>query len=185
MPYLWGTNGIGYNVDKVKAVLGVDKIDSWAMIFEPENMQKLARCGVAFLDSADEMIPAALNYLGLDPNSQDPADLKRAESQLLKVRPYVAYFHSSKYIGDLANGDICVAAGFSGDILQAAARADEAGKGIKIAYKHPKRGGQPLVRHDGDPGGCHQCERGARPDQLRTPARGDRQGQQPCGLCES
>ncbi|MGY3894028.1 polyamine ABC transporter substrate-binding protein [Aeromonas enterica] len=141
VPYLWGTNGIGYNVDKVKAVLGVDKIDSWAMIFEPENMQKLARCGVAFLDSADEMIPAVLNYLGLDPNSQDPADLKRAEEQLLKVRPYVTYFHSSKYIGDLANGDICVAAGFSGDILQAAARANEAGKGIKITYSIPKEGG--------------------------------------------
>src|SRR5690606_35700465 len=103
VPYLWGTNGIGYNVEKVKAVLGVDKIDSWATIFEPENMKKLSHCGVAFLDSADEMIPAALNYLGLDPNSHEPADLKRAEEQLLKVRPYVAYFHSSKYIGDLAN----------------------------------------------------------------------------------
>ena len=141
VPYLWGTNGIGYNVDKVKAALGVDKIDSWAIIFEPENMKKLSHCGVAFLDSADEMIPAALNYLGLNPNSHDPADLKRAEEQLLKVRPYVTYFHSSKYIGDLANGDICVAAGFSGDILQAAARADEAGKGIKIAYSIPKEGG--------------------------------------------
>ncbi|QWL60796.1 polyamine ABC transporter substrate-binding protein [Aeromonas jandaei] len=141
VPYLWGTNGIGYNVDKIKAVLGVDKIDSWAVIFEPENMEKLSRCGVAFLDSADEMIPAALNYLGLDPNSHEPADIKRAEEQLLKVRPYVAYFHSSKYIGDLANGDICVAAGFSGDILQAAARANEAGKGVKIAYSIPKEGG--------------------------------------------
>lgn len=141
VPYLWGTNGIGYNVDKIKAVLGVDKIDSWAAIFEPENMEKLSRCGVAFLDSADEMIPSALNYLGLDPNSHAPADIKRAEALLLKVRPYVAYFHSSKYIGDLANGDICVAAGFSGDILQAAARADEVGKGVKIAYSIPKEGG--------------------------------------------
>ncbi|WP_421210890.1 polyamine ABC transporter substrate-binding protein [Aeromonas enteropelogenes] len=140
VPYLWGTNGIGYNVDKIKAVLGVDKIDSWATIFEPENMAKLSRCGVAFLDSADEMIPAVLNYLGLDPNSHEPADIKKAEGQLLKVRPYVAYFHSSKYIGDLANGDICVAAGFSGDILQAAARAEEAGKGVNIAYSIPKEG---------------------------------------------
>ncbi|UAK72270.1 polyamine ABC transporter substrate-binding protein [Aeromonas enteropelogenes] len=140
VPYLWGTNGIGYNVDKIKVVLGVDKIDSWATIFEPENMAKLSRCGVAFLDSADEMIPAVLNYLGLDPNSHEPADIKKAEAQLLKVRPYVAYFHSSKYIGDLANGDICVAAGFSGDILQAAARAEEAGKGVNIAYSIPKEG---------------------------------------------
>ena len=87
VPYLWGTNGIGYNVDKIKEVLGVDKIDSWATIFEPENMKKLSQCGVAFLDSADEMIPAALNYLGLNPNSHEPADIKRAEEQLLKVRP--------------------------------------------------------------------------------------------------
>jgi len=99
------------------------------------------RCGVAFLDSADEMIPAALNYLGLDPNSHATGDIKQAEALLLKVRPYVAYFHSSKNIGDLANGDICVAAGFSGDILQAAARADEAGKGVNIAYSIPKEGG--------------------------------------------
>jgi putrescine transport system substrate-binding protein len=140
VPYLWGTNGIGYNVEKVKAALGVEEIDSWAAIFEPENMAKLSRCGVAFLDSADEMIPAVLNYLGLDPNSTDPDDYAKAEAKLLEVRPYVTYFHSSKYIGDLANGNICVAAGFSGDILQAADRAEEAGKGIEIAYSIPKEG---------------------------------------------
>lgn len=141
IPYLWGTNGIGYNVDKVKQALGVDKIDSWGMLFEPENIKKLTHCGVAFLDSADEMIPAVLNYLGKDPNSHDPADIKLAEQKLLAVRPYVTYFHSSKYISDLANGNICVAAGFSGDVLQAAARAEEAGKGINIAYSIPKEGG--------------------------------------------
>jgi putrescine transport system substrate-binding protein len=141
IPYLWGTNGIGYNVDKVKQVLGVDKIDSWGMLFEPENIKKLTQCGVAFLDSADEMIPAVLNYLGKDPNSHEPADIKLAEQKLLAVRPYVTYFHSSKYISDLANGNICVAAGFSGDVLQAASRAEEAGKGIKIAYSIPKEGG--------------------------------------------
>ncbi|RMH82924.1 polyamine ABC transporter substrate-binding protein [Pseudomonas sp. AOB-7] len=141
VPYLWGTNGIGYNVEKVKAVLGVDSIDSWAVLFEPENMAKLSQCGVAFLDSADEMIPSVLNYLGLDPNSTNPDDYARAEAKLLAVRPHVTYFHSSKYIGDLANGEICVAAGFSGDILQAADRAEEAGKGIEIAYSIPKEGG--------------------------------------------
>jgi putrescine transport system substrate-binding protein len=141
VPYLWGTNGIGYNVEKVKAVLGVDSIDSWAVLFEPENMAKLSQCGVAFLDSADEMIPSVLNYLGLDPNSTNPDDYAKAEAKLLAVRPYVTYFHSSKYIGDLANGEICVAAGFSGDILQAADRAEEAGKGIEIAYSIPKEGG--------------------------------------------
>lgn len=140
VPYLWGTNGIGYNVEKVKEVLGVDEIDSWSVLFEPENIKKLSQCGVAFLDSADEMIPAMLNYLGLNPNSTNPDDYAKAEAKLLEVRPYVTYFHSSKYIGDLANGNICVAAGFSGDILQAADRAEEAGKGVDIAYAIPKEG---------------------------------------------
>ena len=141
VPYLWGTNGIGYNVDKVKEVLGVDHIDSWAVLFEPENMKKLATCGVSFMDSADEMLPAVLNYMGLNPNSTNPEDYKKAEEKLLKVRPYVTYFHSSKYISDLANGNICVAAGFSGDVFQAKARAAEAGKGVNIAYTIPKEGG--------------------------------------------
>ncbi|RMQ45653.1 Putrescine-binding periplasmic protein [Pseudomonas cichorii] len=141
VPYLWGTNGIGYNVEKVKAALGVERIDSWSVLFEPENIKKLSSCGVAFLDSADEMIPAMLNYLGLDPNSTKDADYKKAEAKLLAVRPYVTYFHSSKYITDLANGDICVAAGFSGDVFQARDRAEEAGKGVKIAYSIPKEGG--------------------------------------------
>ena len=141
VPYLWGTNGIGYNVEKVKAALGVDKIDSWSMLFEPENIKKLSSCGVAFLDSADEMLPAVLNYMGLDPNSTKEEDYKKAEAKLMKIRPYVTYFHSSKYITDLANGNICVAAGFSGDVFQAKSRAQEAGKGVKIAYTVPKEGG--------------------------------------------
>ncbi|NWD47735.1 polyamine ABC transporter substrate-binding protein [Pseudomonas gingeri] len=141
VPYLWGTNGIGYNVEKVKAALGVDKIDSWAVLFEPENIKKLSSCGVAFLDSADEMLPAVLNYMGLSPNSTNENDYKLAEEKLLKVRPYVTYFNSSKYISDLANGEICVAAGFSGDIFQAKKRAEEAKKGVDIAYVIPKEGG--------------------------------------------
>ena len=141
VPYLWGTNGIGYNVEKVKAVLGVDHIDSWATVFEPENIKKLSQCGVAFLDSPDEMFPAMLNYMGLDANSTNPDDYKKAEAKLLAVRPYVTYFHSSKYISDLANGNICVAVGFSGDVFQAAERAKEAGKGVEIAYSIPKEGG--------------------------------------------
>ncbi|WP_430472549.1 polyamine ABC transporter substrate-binding protein [Zestomonas insulae] len=141
VPYLWGTNGIGFNAEKVKAVLGTDQIDSWAVLFEPENLKKLHQCGVAFLDSADEMIPAVLQYLGLDPNSKNPEDYKKAEAKLMAVRPYVTYFHSSKYITDLANGDICIAAGFSGDVFQAASRAEEAGKGVKITYVIPKEGG--------------------------------------------
>jgi putrescine transport system substrate-binding protein len=141
VPYLWGTNGIGYNVDKVKAVLGIDKIDSWGVLFEPENIKKLHSCGVAFLDSADEMMPTVLNYMGLNANSTNPDDYKKATDKLLAVRPYVTYFHSSKYIADLANGDICVAIGFSGDIFQAKHRAEEAKKGVNIAYSIPKEGG--------------------------------------------
>ncbi|MGF6556835.1 putrescine transport system substrate-binding protein [Pseudomonas sp. S30_BP2TU TE3576] len=141
VPYLWGTNGIGYNVDKIKAVLGVDKIDSWAAVFEPENIKKLNSCGVAFLDSADEMMPTVLNYMGLNANSTNAEDYKKAEAKLLAVRPYVTYFHSSKYIADLANGDICIAIGFSGDMFQARNRAAEAKKGVNIAYSIPKEGG--------------------------------------------
>jgi putrescine transport system substrate-binding protein len=141
VPYLWGTNGIGYNVDKIKEVLGVDKIDSWSVLFEPENIKKLHSCGVAFLDSADEMMPTVLNYMGLNANSTNPEDYKKAEAKLLAVRPYVTYFHSSKYISDLANGDICIAIGFSGDMFQARSRAAEAGKGVKVAYTIPKEGG--------------------------------------------
>ncbi|BAN49635.1 polyamine ABC transporter substrate-binding protein [Metapseudomonas resinovorans] len=140
VPYLWGTNGIGYNVEKVKQVLGVDRIDSWSVLYEVENLKKLKSCGVAFMDSADELIPSVLNYLGLDPNSKNPADYAKAEAKLLELRPYVTYFHSSKYISDLANGDICVAFGYSGDVFQAAARAQEAKNGIQIAYSIPKEG---------------------------------------------
>ena len=140
VPYLWGTNGIGYNVDKVKAALGTDKLDSWAILFEPENLKKLSKCGVSFMDSPDEVYPAVLQYLGVDPNSTNPDDYKKAEAQLLKVRPYITYFHSSKYISDLANGNICVAFGYSGDVFQARSRAEEAKKGVNIGYAIPKEG---------------------------------------------
>ncbi|QXI30812.1 polyamine ABC transporter substrate-binding protein [Pseudomonas vanderleydeniana] len=140
VPYLWGTNGIGYNVEKVKQVLGIDHIDSWAVLFEPENLKKLTQCGVSFMDSPDETFPAILNYMGMDPRSSNPEDYKKAEAKLLTLRPYITYFHSSKYISDLANGDICVAFGYSGDVFQAANRAKEAKNGITIAYSIPKEG---------------------------------------------
>jgi putrescine transport system substrate-binding protein len=140
VPYLWGTNGIAYNVAKVKAALGVDHIDSWAVLFEPENMKKLATCGVSFLDSADEMMPSMLRYLGLDPNSKNPDDYKLVEAQFIAVHPYVTYYHSSKFISDLANGNTCVAAAFSGDAIQAQARAKEAGLNMDIQYVVPKEG---------------------------------------------
>jgi len=140
-PYLWGTTGIGYNPEKVKAVLGEDApVNSWDLVFKPENMEKLASCGVAFLDAPAEIIPSALFYLGLDPNSSSAEDYPKAQELLMSVRPHITYFHSSKFITDLANGDICVAVGWSGDILQAAARADEAENGVEVKYVIPKEG---------------------------------------------
>ncbi|QJD59561.1 polyamine ABC transporter substrate-binding protein [Pseudomonas sp. gcc21] len=143
IPYMWGTNGIGYNVEKVKAVLGDDApVDSWDLVFKPEVASKLASCGITMLDSGDDMITSALGYLRLDPNSTDKDDLKKAEDLLLSVRESVRYFHSSRYISDLANGDICVAVGFSGDVFQAAARAEEVNNNVNIAYTIPKEGTQ-------------------------------------------
>ncbi len=139
-PYLWGTTGIGYNPEKVKAALGVDTIDSWDVIFKPENMEKLKACGVSMLDAPDEVYAAALHYQGLNPNPTSVDDVKKAEELLMKVRPYVTYFHSSKYISDLANGNICVALGWSGDVFQAQARAEEAKNNVPVSYAIPKEG---------------------------------------------
>ncbi|UUQ67337.1 polyamine ABC transporter substrate-binding protein [Pseudomonas fuscovaginae UPB0736] len=139
-PYMWGSIGIGYNPEKVKAALGVDKIDSWDTLFKPENIAKLKSCGVSFLDSPTEMIPVALHYLGLPTDSQKKEDIKKAEDLYLKIRPSITYFHSSKYISDLANGNICVAVGYSGDIQQAKSRAAEAGDKVKVSYVIPKEG---------------------------------------------
>jgi putrescine transport system substrate-binding protein len=139
--YLWGTNGIGYNVQAVEERLGPDApTDSWELIFNPEYAAQLADCGISFLDSSQDMIPVALRYLGLDPFSTDGDDLEQAAALLEGVRPHIRYFHSSQYISDLANGEICVAAGWSGDVLIAMDRAAEAGNGIEIAYTIPKEG---------------------------------------------
>ncbi|MDZ7709580.1 MAG: polyamine ABC transporter substrate-binding protein [Roseovarius sp.] len=139
--YMWGTTGLGVNTGKVEEALGEDApIDSLALIFEPENMEKLAECGVHFLDAPDEVVPAALTYLGHDPNSTDADELEAAGELLMSVRPYVQKFHSSEYINGLANGDICVAIGWSGDVLQARDRADEADNDVNIAYNAPSEG---------------------------------------------
>lgn len=141
VPYLWGTTGIGYNVAKVREALGEDApVDSWALVFEPENLAKLKGCGVAFLDTPSEIIPPVLRYLGEEPNSFDEAVIQKAVDRLAELRPSITYFHSSQYINDLANGDICVTIGWSGDIIQAQARAEEAGKGVEISYVIPKEG---------------------------------------------
>jgi putrescine transport system substrate-binding protein len=139
--YMWGTTGLGVNVGKVTEVLGEDApIDSLELIFNPENMEKLASCGVHFLDAPVEMIPAALKFLGEDPDSHDPEVIALAEPVLSAVAPYVSKFHSSEYINALANGDICVAFGWSGDVLQARDRAAEANNGVEIVYNAPTEG---------------------------------------------
>jgi putrescine transport system substrate-binding protein len=139
--YMWGTTGIGYNVKMIKERLGENAdMTTWASVMDPANLAKLADCGVMMLDTPDEILPAALNYLGLNPDSQTAEDNQKAEELLLKLRPSIRKFHSSEYINALANGDICIAVGWSGDILQAKGRAEEAGAGVEIAYSIPKEG---------------------------------------------
>ncbi len=139
--YMWGTTGIGVNVQKVTEILGDDApIDSLDLIMNPENMEKLAECGVYFLDAPTEVIPAALAYIGEQPNTQDVDVLKKAEPILTAIAPHVKKYHSSEYINALANGDICVAFGWSGDVLQARDRAAEAENGVEIAYNAPTEG---------------------------------------------
>jgi putrescine transport system substrate-binding protein len=141
--YMWGTTGIGYNVKAVQKILGPDaKIDSWDIVFKPENLVKFKDCGVHMLDSADDIFPAALGYLGLDPNSTKQADLEKAADLVGKVRPFVRKFHSSEYLSALATGEICLVVGWSGDIMQAKSRAAEAKSDVEIGYTIPKEGAQ-------------------------------------------
>ncbi|WP_341703929.1 polyamine ABC transporter substrate-binding protein [Ferrovibrio sp.] len=140
--YMWGTSGIGLNPDKIKQRLPNPPANSLRMLFDPEIVSKFADCGVEVLDAPDEVMVAALKYLGLDPNAKDAESIRKAEEVLLKVRPYIRKFHSSQYINGLANGDICLAYGFSGDILQARTRAEEAKKGVRVQYLLPKEGAQ-------------------------------------------
>jgi putrescine transport system substrate-binding protein len=141
--YMWGTTGIGYNVKAVQKILGPDaRIDSWDIVFKPENLAKFRDCGIHMLDSADDIFPAALSYLGLDPNSTKQADLEKAADLVGKIRPYVRKFHSSEYLSALATGEICLVVGWSGDIMQARSRAAEAKNGVEIGYAIPKEGAQ-------------------------------------------
>jgi putrescine transport system substrate-binding protein len=138
--YMWGTTGIGYNKKKIQERLGTDAIVSWKTIFDPAEMAKLADCGVFMLDSATDILPTALNYLGLNPDAKDAESLAKAEELMMGIRPSVRKFHSSEYINALANGDICVAIGWSGDIFQARDRAAEAEQGVEVGYTIPQEG---------------------------------------------
>jgi putrescine transport system substrate-binding protein len=138
--YTWGTNGIGYNEKMVKELMPDAPLDSWRMVFDPDVASKVAKCGISVLDSPAEMMRAVYSYLGKDPNSQNPGDLLLAEAVLGKIRPFIRNINSSEYIEALANGDLCLAVGYNGDVMQARDRAREANKGIDIKYIVPKEG---------------------------------------------
>ena len=139
--YLWGTSGIGFNDDQVAAAMPNAPVDSFAIFYDPNNIRHFQNCGVSILDAPDEVVGTVLIYLGRDPNSESPEDLQAAEKVLLAIRPYVRYINSSKYIEDLANGELCLALGWSGDVGQARLRAKDAGKNARIKYKIAKEGG--------------------------------------------
>lgn len=140
--YMWGSTAIGYNEAKIKERMPDAPVDSWDLIFKPEIIAKFKDCGIHILDAADDILPAALNYLKLDPNSKNPEDLQKAAALMEGIRPNILKFHSSEYINALANGDICLAVGYSGDILQARSRAEEAKNGQTISFSLPKEGAQ-------------------------------------------
>jgi putrescine transport system substrate-binding protein len=138
--YMWGTTGIGYDAAKIAAIMPDAPVDSWDLVFDPEIIAKFKDCGVSVLDDPTDMVATMLLWLGKQPNSESEEDLKLAEEALLRIRPYIRTIHSSQYIEDLANGEICIALGYSGDMLQARDRAAEAGKDVDIRYVIPRQG---------------------------------------------
>ena len=138
--YMWGTTGIGYVEEKILERMPDAPVGSWDMIFDPEVVSKFQDCGIHLLDAPSDMLPIAMNYLGLDPDSKDPDDIKKGADLLMTIRPYIQKFHSSEYINGLANGDICLAVGWSGDVLQARDRAAEADNGVTVVYSIPEEG---------------------------------------------
>jgi putrescine transport system substrate-binding protein len=138
--YTWGTNGIGYNEKMVKELMPDAPLDTWRLVFDPAVAAKMAKCGISVLDSPAEMMRAVYSFLGKDPNSQSPEDLLLAEAVLVKIRPYIRNINSSEYIEALANGDLCIAVGYNGDVMQARDRAREANRGVDIKYFVPKEG---------------------------------------------
>ena len=158
---MWGTTGIGYNVKKAREVLKIEgpveaAMASWDIVFKPENLAKFKDCGVDMLDSADDIMSAALHYLRLNPNTKDGAELDAAANLLMKLRPFVRKFHSSEYLNALASGEICLVLGWSGDIKQAQKRAAEA-KSARRRHRdrlcHPQGRRADVVRQFRDPEG--------------------------------
>ena len=140
VPWMWGTTGVGYNVEKVAEIMPDAPVDSLRMVFDPQIVEKFASCGVGMLDDAEQVLGLALIYLGLNPDTTDKAELEKAVDVVTKVRPYVRKFHSSSYVNDLADGGLCLAIGFSGDMLITSSRAKEAGKPFTVTYRLSKEG---------------------------------------------
>ena len=141
VPYLWTEAGLGYNVDKVRERMGSAEPDSWSLLFDPKNAAKLKDCGIMIVDSPEDVLPSVLIYLGKDPDSREPADLKAAADALMRIRPFVRSIDAVATIGDLANGNVCLLLGWSGDVTEARYRAIEASNGVKIRYFVPREGG--------------------------------------------
>lgn len=140
VPYLWGTTGIGYNVARIKERMANAPLDSWRLLFEPSVVSRFKDCGVAMPDAPVDVIKAVLRFLGRDPSSPRAEDIRAAEAHLARLRPYIAYFDTGRYIDDLASGAACLVLGWSGDVVQARGRARDAGAEIEIGYSVPKEG---------------------------------------------
>jgi len=138
--YMWGTTGIGFDADKIRSIMPNAPTDSWSLVLDPAIVSKFKDCGVSFLDDPTDMVGTVLLWLGKQPNSESEQDLQLAEEALLRIRPYIRSIHSSQYIEDLANGEVCIAVGYSGDVLQARDRAAESGKTTDIRYVIPREG---------------------------------------------
>ena len=140
--YLFGSTGLGIEPDKIRALAPDAVLDSWDLLFKPENARRLASCGIVMLDSEIDVIPSVLHYLGKSPDSTDPGDLAAVEQVLMRIRPYIRNFASGGTLEALAAGEVCLALDYSGDVAQAAARAAEAHRGITVRFVVPKEGAQ-------------------------------------------
>jgi putrescine transport system substrate-binding protein len=140
--YLWGSTGLGIDPKKIAALAPDAPLDSWDLLFRPENARRIAKCGITMMDSAIDVIPTVLHLLGKSPDSTDPADLAAVETKLRAIRPYIRSFASGGAIEEMASGQSCLAFDYSGDVIQAAVRAAEAKRGVALRYVAPKEGAQ-------------------------------------------
>jgi putrescine transport system substrate-binding protein len=140
--YLWGSIGLGINADRIHAVAPDAPLDSWALLLDPAWAKKVAPCGIIMMDSAIDVVPSVLRYLGRNPNGATPEDFDAVLKALMAIRPYIREFASGGALEALATGQACLALDYSGDVDQAGARAREAGKGVNATYVVPKEGAE-------------------------------------------